>query len=101
MMETDSEETTHDQVEVPPDHPAGHRLRGDGRRATLAYWLQYRVGGKTKSMAVVFRPERCLFPRDKIALGHEHWEWDVTFGQFEGWLREKGYVLRGPVVEPE
>lgn len=70
---------------------------------TLAYWNQYRVGGasETRSMAVVFRPERCLFPRDKIALGHTHWEWDVTRGQFEAWLREKGYRLVGPVVEPE
>ena len=68
---------------------------------TLAYWIQYRVAGKIRSMAVVFKPERTLVPRDKIALGHTHWEWDVTRGRFEAWLRGKGYELRGPVVEPE
>ncbi len=70
---------------------------------TLAYWLQYRVGGasETKSMVVVFKPERCLVPRDKIALGFKHAEIDLTFGQMEGWLRGKGYRLVGPVVEAE
>ena len=68
---------------------------------TLAYWLQYRVAGKTKSMVAVFRPERCLVPRDKIALGFKHAEFDVTFGQMQTWLREKGYRLVGPVMEPE
>ena len=68
---------------------------------TLAYWIQYRVAGKMKSMVAVFEPERCLFPRDKIALGFKHAAFDVTFGQLETWLVEKGYRLVGDVVEAE
>ncbi len=68
---------------------------------TLAYWLQYRVAGKIRSMAVVFRPERCLVPRDEIGLAWEHVEFDVTRGRFEGWLRQKDYRLVGEIMEPE
>lgn len=66
----------------------------------LAYWLDYEVGGKAKSMAVVLEPHRCLFPRDKLALGFEEQVFDVSLAQLEPWLRGRGYRLVGPMMEP-
>ena len=65
----------------------------------LAYWLQYRVGSKTKSMVAVMRPERLLLPRDGIGLGFKDSETDLTFEQMLRWLADKGYRVRGEVVE--
>jgi hypothetical protein len=67
----------------------------------LAYWLQYRVSGKTKSMVAVMRPERLLLPRDGIGLGFKDSETDLTFEEMQRWLAGKGYRFVGEVVKVE
>ena len=67
----------------------------------LAYWLQYRVAGKMKSMVAVLEPERLLLPRDGIGIRFKDSETDLTFEQMKAWLVEKGYRLMGDVVVVE
>lgn len=63
----------------------------------LAYWLQYRVAGKTKSLVAVLEPERLLLPRDGIGIRFKDSETDLTFEEMQRWLVERGYQPVGEV----
>ena len=72
----------------------------DGKRL-LAWWLQHRIDGKTRSLVMVLKPALLVLPRDDIGVGFADAAHDLTFKQMQTWLVERGYRLLGPIVQPE